>query len=123
LALAATLAAWLAWWAWRNRRAHSSQPFAVALRQLHDRKLDDSAPEAWHALHRAFDETAGRAIRPETLPVLFERAPQLTPLRALIEKFYAESARRFFANAPTSEPIAIGALCSDLRRIEKRHEP
>ena len=123
-ALLATLALWLVWWRWRNWRATSLQPFAIASREI--RKLDDTSPEAWHALHRAFDGTAGRAIRTETLPVLFEKAPQLRPFAGLIEQFYAQSTLRFFAGQATthatSTAVPIRALCRDLRQIEKRHE-
>ena len=38
-------------------------------------------PEAWRALHRAFDQTAGRVVQTATLPALFERVPQLQSLR------------------------------------------
>jgi mxaA protein len=120
IGLLATLAAWLAWWFWRNWRASASLPFAVASREI--RALDDTSPEAWHALHRAFDGTAGRTIRSETLPVLFEKAPQLQPCRALIEQFYAQSALRFFAGQTPSNVVPIHALCRDLCRIEKRYE-
>ena len=118
--LVATLLAWLAWWRWRNWRASAAQPFAIASREL--RSLDDAAPEAWHAMHRAFDGTAGRAIRLETLPQLFERAPQLLAFRPLIEQFYVQSAQRFFAGQAPSNNVPVHALCRDLRRIEKRHE-
>jgi mxaA protein len=120
IALFATLAIWLIWWRWRNWRATSSQPFAIASREI--RKLDDTSPEAWHALHRAFDGTAGRAIRAETLPLLFDKAPQLRPFESLIEQFYTQSALRFFAGQPTKNTVPIHALCRDLRQIEKRHE-
>src|SRR6185436_19582942 len=52
-ALLVCVAAWMAWWAWRNWQASSGQPFARALREL--REVDESSPEAWYALHRAFD--------------------------------------------------------------------
>jgi hypothetical protein len=92
-----TLAAWLAWLIWRNRRAGTTQPFARALREL--RTLPDGELRAWQILHRAFDHAAGRVIQSATLPVLFERAPQLIPARAQIEQFYAHSSQKFFANA------------------------
>jgi mxaA protein len=120
VALFAVLATWFIWWRWRNWRATSSQPFAIASREI--RKLDDAAPEAWYALHRAFDGTAGRAIRAETLPLLFEKAPQLRPFEGLIEQFYAQSALRFFSGQATASTVPIHALCRDLRQIEKRHE-
>jgi len=131
--LALTLAAWLTWVLWRNRRADATQPFAHALREL--RTLTDSEPRAWQILHRAFDRAAGRVIQSATLPVLFERAPQLAPARPEIEEFFAQSTQLFFGNgnqphisseAPRTRSTAATlhplTLCLALRRIEKRHE-
>jgi mxaA protein len=118
--LLATVAAWLGWWIWRNVRAAQTRPFASALREM--RNLDDASPEAWHTLHRAFDRTAGHALRAESLPALFERAPQLQPLRATIEEFFSQSAAWFFAGRKPDRPIAVHELCRDLHRIEKRYE-
>jgi mxaA protein len=119
-ALAATLAAWLSWFLWRNWRSRSTQPFARALREI--RRLDDSAPEAWLALHRAFDRTAGRAMQTATLAALFQQAPHLAPLRPGIEQFFDQSAERFFGAGPPANPLSVRKLCSELRRVEKRHE-
>jgi mxaA protein len=113
--------AWLAWWAWRNWRASASQPFARALREL--RGLDESAPQAWHALHRAFDGTAGRVVQGDALDALFLRAPQLAPQRSAIEHFFAQSGARFFGTPAPAGALSVHALCAELRRIEKRHEP
>jgi mxaA protein len=123
-ALALTVIAWIAWVVWRNRRAVATQPFARALRELS--ALDGGEPQAWQALHRAFDRTAGRVIQSATLPVLFERAPQFVPARARIEDFYAQSSLLFFGGArtnggPPPSPLPH-ALCIELRRIERRHE-
>jgi len=120
-----TLIAWLGWVIWRNRRAQATQPFASALREM--RTLDDGEPRAWQALHRAFDRTAGRVIQHATLPTLFERAPQLSPARARIEQFFAQSSVLFFTAPAASDRARSGgisprALCAELRHIEKRHE-
>jgi len=119
-ALALTLIAWIGWLVWRNRRAVATQPFARALREM--RMLGDHEPGAWQALHRAFDRTAGRVIQSATLPVLFERAPQLAPARAQIETFFAQSNRLFFGSVTTSDTSLPRTLCADLLRIERRHE-
>jgi mxaA protein len=119
IALGITLAAWLAWSQWRNWRDSHNQPFARALRQL--RHLDESAPEAWQAVHRAFDQTAGRVLQIETLPALFERAPYLQPRRAEIERFFAQSNERFFGAGSADNLASVRALCQELRRIERRH--
>lgn len=96
-ALALTLLAWIAWVVWRNSRAIATQPFARALREM--RTLDNSEPRAWQALHRAFDRTAGRVIQSATLPALFAKAPQLTPMRPQIEAFFQQSSLLFFGGA------------------------
>jgi mxaA protein len=114
------LAAWLGWLAWRNWRAAATRPFAHALREM--RHLDGTAPEAWRALHRAFDETAGRVVQTATLPTLFERVPQLRSLRPEIEQFFAQSRQWFFAGGMPADRISARALCTRLRRIEKRIE-
>jgi len=120
LAFALTLAAWLAWLLWRNAQASARQPFARALHEL--RGLDEHAPVAWQAVHRAFDRTAGRATQTATLPELFRRAPHLEPLRPDIEQFYAQSARLFFGNGLPPQPMPLRPLCAALRRLEKQHE-
>jgi mxaA protein len=122
-ALCLTLLAWLGWVVWRNRRALATQPFASALREM--RALDDREPRAWQALHRAFDRTAGRVIQSATLPILFERAPQLIPAREDIEQFFTQSSLMFFGVTPPmtgARGPSPRALCVELRRIEKQHE-
>jgi len=119
-ALIFTLIVWAAYVLWRNWRAGQSQPFARALREM--RSVDETAPQAWQALHRAFDRTAGRVMQRATLPVLFERAPHLKSLHPRIEQFFEQSAERFFGNGQPMNFISVHALCVELRRIEKRHE-
>ena len=114
------VAAWLGWLAWRNWRDAAARPFARALHEM--RHLDGSAPEAWRALHRAFDQTAGRVVQTATLPALFERVPQLQSLRPEIEQFFAQSRKLFFGGGLPAERISARALCTRLRRIEKRIE-
>ena len=114
------VAAWLAWLAWRNLRAAATRPFAHALHEM--RHVDGSAPEAWRALHRAFDQTAGRVVQAATLPALFERMPQAHSLRPEIEQFFAQSRALFFAGALPADRMSARALCARLRRIEKRIE-
>jgi len=120
IALLATLMAWFAWTKWRDRRAASNQPFARAWHEI--RRLDESTPQAWQALHRAFDRTAGRVMHAETLPLLFQRASYLQPLREQIERFFAASSERFFGSAAQGSALSIRSLCDDLRRVERRHE-
>jgi mxaA protein len=142
------LLAWVGWWLWRNWQASARQPFARALRELRD--IDERSPEAWYAVHRALDATAGRVVQKETAGALFAHAPQFLVERAAIERFLDASMARFFgasasnrldrlpaesaavpaqspAEMPAQSPIAAApisarALCAGLRRIEKRHE-
>ncbi|HEY0680978.1 MAG TPA: hypothetical protein VGD45_01465 [Steroidobacter sp.] len=119
IALGLTLAVWIGWLRWRNWRDSLDRPFARALREL--QRIDDSRPEAWQALHRAFDQTAGRVLQLETLPALFERAPHLQPRRTEIERFFSQSSERFFGAGPPSDLVSVRGLCHELRRIERRH--
>lgn len=119
IALVAVLAAWLAWFQWRNRRDTLDRPFARAYHEL--RRVDEMAPEAWQALHRAFDQTAGRVLQIQTLPALFQRAPYLQPRRADIERFFTQSSERFFGAGLRSDVVSVRALCNELRQIERRH--
>jgi mxaA protein len=120
LALAVTVAAWAGWTVWRNRLAALNQPFARAWYEM--RRLDSASPQAWQTLHRAFDRTAGRVMHAETLPLLFDEAPHLQPLRTRIEEFFAASSERFFGAGTQSATVSIHALCDELQRLERRHE-
>jgi mxaA protein len=120
ISLVVTLMAWFAWMKWRDRLAVSNQPFARAWHEM--RRLDASTPQAWQALHRAFDRTAGRVMHAETLALLFQRAPHLQPLREQIERFFAASSERFFGSAAQDAAMSIRSLCEELRRLERRYE-
>ena len=115
-----TLVFWAGWLIWREWRARATQPFARALREM--RRYEDTAPQAWHALHRAFDRTAGQVMQTATLPDLFLRAPQLLPLRAQVEQFFIQSGKLFFGAGLPAQPLSVRKLCAALRRLEKRQE-
>lgn len=120
-ALAAMLAAWLAYAGWNAWRASRTQPFARALRAL--RGHAHAPPAAHVVLHQAFDRTAGHVVQAGTLPSLFERAPHLQALRPDIERFYAQSAALFFGGGLPADAEPPQALCRRLRRLERRHAP
>ncbi|MDP9012629.1 MAG: hypothetical protein M3O41_08260 [Pseudomonadota bacterium] len=120
-ALGLTVGAWLGWWAWRTRRAAARLPFARAWHDM--RGIDAREPRAWQALHRAFDQAAGRVIQPATLPALFEAAPELSELRGGIEAFFRESSGKFFGGGTASDGVSPHDLCRRLRRIERRYKP
>jgi mxaA protein len=126
-ALALSLCAWLIWMLWRNQSDAQQLPFARAWRELKglERRarieghgIDDNAA-AWIALHRALNATAGSALYSNSSPGLLEQAPQLLPLRAQLDDFYAQSSARFFAGAPLAQPMDLMRLCRTLRRIER----
>lgn len=120
IACAMVLALWGAWIAWRNWVARKDQPFARAWEGL--RHLDDRAPEAWQAMHGAFDQTAGAVIQGSTLGRLFARAPHVQALSDRIELFYAQSNELFFGNGLPADALSVRELCRDLRRVERQHE-
>src|SRR5262249_20920533 len=95
---------WAGWWSWRNWQAVSRQPFAKALREI--REVDEGSSQAWLALHRAFDATAGRVVQLETLPLVFERAPRFEPQRSAIEAFFTQSSARFFGSGTATPAVS-----------------
>lgn len=119
--LAAILAAWLGWWAWRERREAVRLPFARAEREL--RRLDPASAEAWQSLHRAVNASAGRVVPAAGLARWLEERPELRPLQPQLEDFFRRSSRRFFdpAVAGTGEGFDLLALCRALHGAEKRH--
>lgn len=112
------VAAWFGWVQQRNLRDRANKPFARAWHEI--KQLDENEPEAWQALHRAFDRVAGRVVQPETLPQLFAQAPYLTDLRARIEQFFEQSSERFFGEVTPEHPLSVRTLCRELQQIEKR---
>jgi mxaA protein len=112
------VAAWFGWVQQRNYRDRTNKPFARAWQEIG--KMNETAPEAWQALHRAFDRVAGRVVQTETLPLLFAQAPHLADLRSQIEHFFEQSSERFFGEATLEQPLSVRALCRELRQIEKR---
>jgi mxaA protein len=114
------LLVWVGWWVWRNWLDARSQPFARAAREM--RGVAGDSPQAWQALHRAFDRTAGRVVQVSTLGSLFERAGYLEPLRPRIEAFFAHSVDYFFGDG-RGDGAHVHDLCNELRRYERRHHP
>ncbi|HEU4460506.1 MAG TPA: calcium incorporation protein MxaA [Methylibium sp.] len=119
LALAGVLLAWLGWWLWRNRREAQRLPFARAWGRV--RRLDESAPQAWLALHEAINATAGHAVHAATLGRFLSRAPHLQALQDRLEGFFRHSGERFFAEAPAASPFPLRELSRLLHEAERRH--
>ena len=117
-----TLALWGGWLLWRNWHDVLERPFARAAREM--RGVADDAPQAWQALHRAFDRAAGRVVQTSTLGSLFERASYLEPLRPRIVEFFAQSVEYFFADpSGARRALSVQGLCNDLRKIEREYHP
>ncbi len=124
LALAAfgvTLALWLGWWLLRRARDAVRLPFARAARSLRalPRRERNEHPEAWAALHRAIDRTAGATVHAGSVDALVRAAPWSAPWRERVERFYAASTARFFAQPARPEPFDVTALCRELERAER----
>ena len=115
-----TVLTWLVWFAWRNWKTSREQPFGCAWREM--RRVDGKSPQAWRALHLAFDSAAGQVTQTTTLAILFQKAPQLIPLQTRIESFFEQSSALFFGEGLPANPMSVHKLCAELRRIEKRHE-
>lgn len=114
--LLATLLAWGAATAWRHLRRGRHLPFALAMRSL------AGEPAQLHLrLHHALNATAGRVMRPDTLPALFERAPHLAPEQGGIEAFLQASRAHFFGGQAAPDEATVLALMRRLHRLERRH--
>jgi mxaA protein len=122
-ALAVSLAAWLFWILWRNRRDAVRLPFALAYATIKRSEASGRGEDEWIVLHRAINTTAGRVIQFGSLGRLFDDHPTLRPMRSELESFYRESAVRFFSPAPTTKSsLSILELCERLRRIERQSD-
>jgi mxaA protein len=121
--LAVVLSAWLGWLLWANRRDALRRPFARVLRELRGLPSGQDDARAWICVHRALNETAGRAIQQHAVERLFSAAPHLEPLRAELEEFYRRSSARFYARSTGDTSFPLADLCLKLRRIEKQTSP
>lgn len=122
--VAATLLAWLGYRLWGVPwLARSRGPFARALPDL--KRLAhggaEAAPRALKRLHRAFDETAGRAVFAEQQGAFLAAHPRFAPQAEAIARFFELSRQTFFVGAPvTGDPLPwLLQLCRDCRAIER----
>ncbi len=106
--------------------ARSNGPFSRALRtvsRLVKSPHADRDTTAFRVVHRAFDETAGCVVFPETLTDFFRDHPEFEHLRADIERFFRASRARFFEtdfnNAPHVKIGTLKTLCHACRDIER----
>lgn len=98
---------------WLGRR----RPFGLAWRELRAQqrrgKLADDAAgcrTAAQRLHKALNESAGRAVFAETLDAFVAGAPRYAPLQGELRGFFEGSQRAFFAGAG-------GSAQAELRRL------
>jgi mxaA protein len=150
-ALALTFMAWIGWVVWRNRRAVAMQPFARALREmrsLDDR--EPRAWQALHrAFDRTAGRVIQNATLPVLFERAPQFAPARAQIERFFAQsnflFFGSAARngvRSGSNGPSASPGVPGpsdapgpssvlsgpaapllrALCTELRRIERRHE-
>ncbi len=126
-ALAVLLLGWLAhvylgdrWWAKRQR------PFARAYRELArlDLAAGANAPllrDAFRRLHRAFDESAGRATFAADAASFAADGSRWAPLRAEIAAFFERSRAAFFDGTPAAadDGTKLLALARALRDTER----
>ncbi len=99
------------------------RPFAGAVSRIARLSAagTDSAA-AFLALHRAFDDTAGRRVMPADLDGFIGEHPRFADLRADIAAFFRASENRFFARDIASGPAVADLLklAKALRRRERR---
>jgi mxaA protein len=108
--------------------SRSARPFRVAhttLRAAARRGWQEQDYEAaLRAVHRAFNETAGRTVFCDTLPAFFVEHAAFTAMREPVKEFYTRSRDYFFsasnaASAPrysAQELTALVRRCCDLER-------
>ena len=123
MAFVVTILAWLGWWFWRQNTDARRLPFSRALRDMRNMGIKglDENPEAWFALHHAFNGSAGRTINSGTIAKLIQQQPWLKSLQSRIEAFYAASAARFFEQPAESQSFALFEFARVLYLAEKQH--
>lgn len=123
LVLAVTLTGWAGWWVWRQARDRVRLPFARARRALATCSpaggMHTGDAPSWQIVHRAFDETAGRAVHGGSIDALLDEAPWLRPSRERIESFYVASGARFFEQPPRPVSFDLEGTVRDLARAER----
>lgn len=106
------------WWAGRER------PFAQAWASLR-RGSGSTVParqQAYRALHRALDRTAGEVLFEQGLPQFLARHPRYAPLVADLGEFFARSRAEFFGEPPADGEEAVRwlrGLCRRCRDLER----
>lgn len=107
-----------AWWPFRTRRR---RPFAAALRRLrrHPGPAEAAYREALLALHRGLDETAGRRVLADDLPVFLARHPAYGTEESRLARAFEASRLTFFGDGPDAarRRCPIGEVEATLRHL------
>jgi mxaA protein len=115
-----------AWWPFRAR---PSRPFTNAARVISHRAAAKADQDAYRAslldLHRAFDDSAGRRVLAEDVPLFLAGHEIFKPLAPDISRFFASSRRAFFGNdlkgAAEDMPLTdVATLGKRLGEAERR---
>jgi mxaA protein len=122
LCYAVALAALLLWWAYRKFGWRvADRPFSRAYRTLRSLRAKGSYQAALKIVHRAFDETAGRALFARELPGFLSQNPRFAAAGDEARKFFLLSEHEFFA-ADAAEPSFewLVSFCRTLSRLEAK---
>lgn len=124
-AAAGVILLFLAWRLWGIPfLAAGRGPFALARRDLRRlaRSADESVNrEAIRRVHRAFDQTAGRALFAAEVPAFLREHPRFAPLATEIERFFELSRREFFAGSAADPELLpwLEGFCVACRGFER----
>ncbi len=99
-------------------------PFAAAFREvgrLARSGSDATRREAIRRVHRAFDQTAGRALFAAEVPAFLQAHPRYAPLRPEIERFFELSRREFFGGGAAEPDLLpwLARFCRECRGLER----
>ena len=105
-------------WAAQRRR-----PFGRAWKRLQALPAQPDAAQrraAFEAVHAALNEAAGEVVFEAGVDRFVARMPRYAPLRAELQRFYADSRAEFFAGAGDAAGLArLRALCRQARDLER----
>jgi mxaA protein len=124
-AAAGTILLFLGWRLWGIPfLAAGRGPFALAWREVRTLargRGNAGAREAIRRLHRAFDQTAGRALFAAEVPAFLREHPRYAPLAPDIERFFELSRREFFAGGAADPELLswLAGFCRACRSLER----
>lgn len=100
-------------------------PFARAYRKI--QHVPDNAQglqKAMHAMHTAFNQTAGQTVFSDSLNSFLDKKPKFKPAQTVIEGFFDASHGQFFENKASSlDKAGLLKLCKHLRDCERGLAP